>query len=116
MPLIPFGKFRCPSCGSYVQRFSMINSLRRVAEKKCNSCGVKISSDLGLGRYALLLLYAHTVLAVTIVPLVLGMAGRKWGVTAASVAVFVALVWPTATMLHASNVTKRNREERETKG
>lgn len=112
MSLNPFGKLRCPSCGSHAQRFSMINSLRRVAEKNCNSCGAKISSDLGLGRYVLLLLYAHTVLAVIIAPFVLGMAGRRWGVAAASVVVFVALVWPAATMLHASNVARHNREER----
>lgn len=95
--------FSCPSCGSQGQHFSALKSLKRVVKKKCSSCGVEIESEIGDGKYMLLLVYTHVILALVAIPLVLAMAGERWGVAIASAAIFGVLVLPPALVLHTRN-------------
>ena len=110
--MIPFGKFSCPSCGSYGQHFSVVHSHKRVVKKTCDSCGAEIESNMRHGKYILLLIYIHVILALVAVPFVLAMAGEKWGVAIASAAIFMALVWLPAMTLHARNATIHEQDKK----
>lgn len=101
--MISIVKFTCPSCGAHGQYFSTLKSLKRVVKKKCGSCGVEIESEIGHGKYILLLIYTHVILTLVAIPLVLAIAGERWGVAIASAAIFVILVLPPAMVLHARN-------------
>lgn len=114
--MIPIGKFPCPSCGSHGQHFSTIKSLKRVVKRKCDNCVVEIESSLGYGKYIILLIYAQVILTLTGVPLVLAMAGERWGIAIAFAAIFVVLVWPPAMILHARNAIVRDRDEKRAYG
>lgn len=111
MSMISIGKFSCPSCGSHDQHFSAIRSLKRVVKKKCDNCGVEIESDMGYGKYILLLIYVHVILALVAVPFVLAIAGERWGIAIASAAIFIVLVWPPAMILHARNAIVRDQNK-----
>lgn len=110
--MIPICKFHCPSCGSQGQYFSAIKALKKNVKRKCDNCGVQIESDIGYTKYILLLIYIHIILALAAVPIVLAMAGGKWGLVVAIAAIFVALIWPPAMMLHARNAVVVDRDNR----
>jgi len=110
--MIPIGKFSCPSCGSPGQHFSAIQSLNRVAKRKCDSCGIEIESDVGNWKYILLLIYIQVIVTLVALPLVLAIVTERWGIAIAFAAVFVVFVWPPAMMLHARNAIVRDRDER----
>jgi uncharacterized protein (DUF983 family) len=93
--------FSCPNCGSNGQRFAALSSLNRVVRANCSNCGTKITSEIAGGKYLLLLLYAHIVLVVIAVPLILALAGKEWGFAIAAAFLFVIFVFPPAMMLHA---------------
>jgi len=99
--------FSCPACGAGGQHFSAFSALSRTARKQCGHCGAQLESKLGEGRYVLLLFYVHVVLALVGLPLVLGIAALRWEIAIAAAAIFAALTWPVAMLMHARSATLR---------
>lgn len=96
-------KFPCPSCGSPGQGFSFIKSPERVVKGRCDQCGIEIESALGYGKYFILLIYAHLILAMTGFPFVLALLSERWGMAIVYFSVFFLLVWVPAMILHSRN-------------
>ena len=100
-----FTDFSCPACGSPSQRFPVFLSLCRSVKRACSRCGVEIESTLSARKYLALLVYQQAMVVLVGFPFVLALAGGRLGLATASAAVFVALVWLPAMMLHARHAT-----------
>lgn len=74
--------------------------------KKYGNCDLRITSEISLGKYALLLLYMQAVLAVLAIPLILALAGGGWRVVVVFFVMIAVMVFPLSMALHARNAAK----------
>lgn len=101
----------CPACGTNQQRLPAFRSLERVFSVKCKECHSVIESDIGWGRYVLLMAYTYLIAGLLGAALIVGMVAGDVVQVMVSISLFAIFGLLPAMILHSRFLVVRKMDK-----